>query len=75
MNPNLKRQICLIKNQTEIAEALATKPQTVSLWLKSQVPSHRVIPLCKFLDWKITPHEVRGDIYPNPTDGLPKQES
>ncbi|EGG3069756.1 helix-turn-helix domain-containing protein [Salmonella enterica] len=75
MNLNLKRQICLLKNQTEIAEALATKPQTVSLWLKSQVPSHRVIPLCKFLNWEITPHQIRSDIYPNPTDGLPSQQA
>jgi len=22
-------------------------------------------------DWEVTPHELRPDIYPNPTDGLP----
>ncbi|MCP5990376.1 Rha family transcriptional regulator, partial [Klebsiella pneumoniae] len=22
----------------------------------------------------VTPHELRPDLYPNPTDGLPKQE-
>ncbi|MBL2607392.1 Cro/Cl family transcriptional regulator, partial [Klebsiella pneumoniae] len=24
------------------------------------------------LDWQVTPHELRPDLYPNPTDGLPK---
>ncbi|MHB3528257.1 transcriptional regulator, partial [Klebsiella pneumoniae] len=38
------------------------------------VPANRVIPLCRVLNWSVTPHEMREDIYPNPTDGLPKQE-
>ncbi|HDG1686879.1 TPA: helix-turn-helix domain-containing protein [Kluyvera cryocrescens] len=73
MTPELKHQICTLKSQTEIAVALGTKPQTVSLWLSGQVPANRVIPLCRVLEWSITPHQMRGDIYPNPTDGLPKQ--
>ncbi|HBQ2493111.1 MULTISPECIES: transcriptional regulator [Klebsiella] len=74
MTPELKNQICTLKSQTEIAVALGTKPQTVSLWLSGQVPANRVIPLCRVLNWSVTPHEMREDIYPNPTDGLPKQE-
>ncbi|ACI38640.1 hypothetical protein ECEC1846_1140 [Escherichia coli EC1846] len=23
------------------------------------------------MKWEVTPHEIRPDIYPNPTDGLP----
>ncbi|EPE4191999.1 transcriptional regulator [Yersinia enterocolitica] len=71
MDKQLKRRICGIKSQTEIAKELGTKPQAVSFWFNSQVPANRVISLCEVLDWGITPHEVRGDIYPNPTDGLP----
>ncbi|ENQ6470147.1 TPA: helix-turn-helix domain-containing protein [Klebsiella pneumoniae] len=74
MTPELKNQICTLMSQTEIAVALGTKPQTVSLWLSGQVPANRVIPLCRVLNWSVTPHEMREDIYPNPTDGLPKQE-
>jgi DNA-binding transcriptional regulator YdaS (Cro superfamily) len=73
MTPELKHRICTLKSQTEIAVALGTKPQTVSLWLRGQVPANRVIPLCRVLEWSITPHQMRRDIYPNPTDGLPKQ--
>ena len=75
MTPELKRQICSQMSQTDIAIALGTKPQTVSLWLSGQVPANRVIPLCKVLGWSITPHQMRNDIYPNPTDGLPNLES
>ncbi|WP_058911626.1 transcriptional regulator [Entomohabitans teleogrylli] len=75
MTPELKNQICTLKSQTEIAVALGTKPQTVSLWLSGKVPANRVIPLCQALNWSVTPHEVREDIYPNPTDGLPSQEA
>lgn len=39
MTPELKHQICTLKSQTEIAVALGTKPQTVSLWLSGQVLS------------------------------------
>lgn len=30
-----------------------------------------VIPVCAATGWQITPHELRPDIYPNPSDGLP----
>ncbi|WNJ80575.1 YdaS family helix-turn-helix protein [Cedecea neteri] len=75
MTPELKRLICTIKSQTDIAIALGTTPQTVSLWLGGKVPANRVIPLCEVLDWSVTPHEMRNDIYPNPTDGLPSQQA
>ncbi|MBL1626970.1 Cro/Cl family transcriptional regulator, partial [Klebsiella pneumoniae] len=31
-----------------------------------------VLNACRVLDWQVTPHELRPDLYPNPTDGLPK---
>jgi hypothetical protein len=30
------------------------------------------LPLCRILNWRVTPHEIDPDAYPNPTDGLPK---
>ncbi|EIL2948545.1 transcriptional regulator [Citrobacter amalonaticus] len=75
MTPELKRQICALTTQTEIAKQLGTTSQAVSLWLNHEVPAHRVIPICRILMWKVTPHEIRSDIYPNPTDGLPVQDA
>jgi len=46
--------------------------QSVANWIiNNRVPSERVIPLCEFGGWAVTPHELRPDIHPNPTDGIP----
>lgn len=37
-------------------------------------PAEYVIPIAMGLQWRITPHELRSDLYPSPSDGLPKQE-
>ena len=37
-----------------------------------KVRPQNVIPICKSTNWRITPHELRPDIYPNPDDGLPR---
>ncbi|EKN4197670.1 transcriptional regulator [Yersinia ruckeri] len=46
--------------------------QSVANWIiNNQVPADRVIQLCAMGQWKITPHQLRPDIYPNPRDGMP----
>lgn len=46
--------------------------QSVANWIiNNQVPADRVIQLCNLGKWKVTPHELRPDIYPNSSDGLP----
>lgn len=34
-------------------------------------PPDAVLPICDFLGWRMTPHRLRPDLYPNPTDALP----
>lgn len=34
-------------------------------------PAEVVLPIVKYLDYQITPHQLRPDLYPNPGDGLP----
>lgn len=34
-------------------------------------PAEVVIAISDFLDYRITPHELRPDLYPNPTDAIP----
>ncbi|MDB2179549.1 transcriptional regulator [Citrobacter farmeri] len=74
MGIDLKNTICALMTQTEIASRIGTTSQAVSSWLNNQIPPERVIPLCEILSWRITPHQMRSDIYPNPTDGLPGQQ-
>jgi len=46
--------------------------QSVANWIiNNQVPADRVIQLCSLGKWEVTPHELRPDIYPNSSDGLP----
>lgn len=38
-------------------------------------PVLRVIAIARATGWKVTPHELRPEIYPNPTDALPKEST
>lgn len=57
---------------TDIGKHFDISSQAVGKWLlKGSVPPERVLPLCALLNWSVTPHELRPDIYPNPNDYLP----
>jgi hypothetical protein len=46
--------------------------QAVANWIeRDKVPDVHVIRLCKLGEWQVTPHELRPDIYPTPSDGIP----
>lgn len=57
--------------QAEMGRYMGVAQQTVWQWFSFGVPPKQVIPLCQLMKWEVTPHEIRPDIYPNPTDGLP----
>lgn len=47
--------------------------QSVANWIgKNKVPSSRVIKLCELGKWRVTPHELRPDLHPTPTSGIPE---
>ena len=71
MRKSTQVKILLIMSQSELGRRLGKTPQTISGWFKKRVPAEEVIPACEALGWKVTPHELRPDKYPNPTDGLP----
>lgn len=50
-------------------------PQSVFNWIiRNRVPSERVITLCEMGNWKVTPHELRPDLHPTPTSGIPEKD-
>lgn len=55
----------------ELSLGLGMSRAAVSQW-GDKVPDNRVLQVCQFLGWKVTPHEVRPDLYPNPSDALPQ---
>ena len=74
MEKQLQLKLLEIMNQSELGRRLGKKPQTISGWFKHRVPAEEVIPACVALEWRVTPHELRPDKYPNPTDGLPPEQ-
>lgn len=45
----------------------------VSNWRNRGIPDLEIIPFCRAIEWKVTPHELRPDLYPHPDDGLPQE--
>ncbi len=58
---------------TAIARLFQVTPQAVGLWAATGVPAERVILVCASCSFKVTPHQLRPDLYPHPEDGLPSE--
>jgi DNA-binding transcriptional regulator YdaS (Cro superfamily) len=71
----LEKAISIAGSQTALAQRVGTKQQNVSQWAKSRVSPEFVIGVSRAIDFMVTPHELRPDLYPNPTDGLPAQSA
>ncbi len=64
------------RNQRQLAKLIGTWPQTVNRWVvryKGVVPAEWVLPVYRATG--VTPHELRPDLHPNPTDGLPAEHN
>lgn len=72
MNEALKEKISELMTQAAIGAHFDISSQAVGKWLRGgRIPPGRILPLCQLLNWKVTPHEIAPQSYPNPTDGLP----
>ena len=79
---SLKQAVKLAGSQAKLAQAIRERMPNSSLcqvhihgWLnlvKMEVPpAETVLPIAQALDYQLTPHQLRPDIYPNPTDAMP----
>lgn len=71
----LEKAIRNMGSASELANRLGISPMSVSRWktrYNGTVPADRVIPIFNLTG--VTPHELRPDLYPNPSDGLPQQQ-
>ena len=66
-----EKAISLVGTQTILAKAIGTTQQTVSIWVKTKLSAEFVIKVAEQVDYQVTPHELRPDLYPHPDDGLP----
>jgi hypothetical protein len=59
-------------NKAALAAVVGVTRQAVCHWGDDDVlKAEYVIPVCDALGWKVLPHMLRPDIYPNPLDGTP----
>lgn len=73
---HLQRAIDIAGNTNKLADKVGGKvtPSHVFNWLnrdRDGVSALSVIAVCKAVDYQVTPHQLRPDIYPNETDGMP----
>ncbi|HFF8985351.1 transcriptional regulator [Serratia marcescens] len=71
----LDKAIRIAGNASKLAGQLGISSMAVSHWknrYKGVIPSDHVLPIFNLTG--VTPHELRPDLYPNPTDGLPPEQ-
>lgn len=75
MNTPLERAIEICDNsQVKLSLKVGKNPSLVSAWMNrfnKRVGDGYVLKVAEAVEWKITPHEFRPDLYPHPDDGLP----
>lgn len=70
----LEKAINVVGGKRRLAIALGIKPPSLSRWIhkyQGRVPSNRVIDI--YLLTGITPHELRPDLHPTPSSGIPAE--
>lgn len=71
----LDRAIGIAGNQRKLALALGIRPSSLNRWVKKyegRVPQGHLLKIYELTG--ITPHEIRPDIHPSPTSGLPEKK-
>jgi DNA-binding transcriptional regulator YdaS (Cro superfamily) len=69
---NIEQAISTI-GLTKLAHECGCTAQHVNNWRTRGIPADRTITFARATGWRTTPHQLRPDIYPNPTDGIPPE--
>jgi hypothetical protein len=56
---------------TGLATRCGVASQVIYNWRRRGIPVDQVLHIARSTEWFATPHQLRPDLYPNPTDGLP----
>lgn len=74
MKTSIQKKMLKVCSQAELGRRMDKRPQTVNGWFKNKIPGELVVKVARVMEWKVTPHELRPDLYPNPTDALPEKD-
>ena len=72
---NVKKAIKIAGGVGALAERMGVAYQAVQRYRDKKLPANRVIAMCAAVDWRITPHQLAPELYPNSRDGIPKKIS
>ena len=72
MTTPLEKAISILGSRAVLASQLGISAPAVSKW--DRCPAERVLEVARLCEWKVSPHELRPDFYPHPSDGLPESE-
>ena len=75
----LEKVIRISTSQVSLAEKVKSngvklEQSTISAWFnrfEQSVGASYVLAVSAAVDWQVSPHELRPDLYPHPEDGLP----
>ena len=70
-----ERAVRIAGGQSELARRLGGKIKQghIYLWLRIGVPAEYVLSVVRAVEFQVIPHELRRDLYPNPSDGMPEK--
>lgn len=78
---HLERAIAVAGNKSRLAARACNcgprkvERQHIDNWLlrnEGEVSSDYVLQIAKAVEFEVTPHQLRPDLYPNATDGIPR---
>lgn len=70
----LNRAIDLAGGQEKLAGLVGGRQTRISEWKRrGNVPPEIVIAVSQAVGFRVTPHQLRPDLYPHPDDGLPTE--
>ena len=80
----LERAVAIAGNPSKLAAAAtaagpkSVERQHISNWLNrgdGSCSGDYVLQVAKAVEYAVTPHQLRPDLYPNPTDGMPQKDA
>lgn len=81
----LRKALAIAGSQAQLARRAIEAPaapagrqltqQSISKWLLAErpVPAEWALAFSQAVGYQVTPHELRGDVYPNADDALPRR--
>lgn len=60
-------------SQAALGRRVGVTQSAVAQWVAGgRIEAERVLAVAGATGWRVTPHDLRPDLYPHPDDGMPK---